>query len=88
MPPPQRHSTVAVGEVAAMWRFSKNNGVTEAFYGKTRLIQRRAYGFRNLENYRPEPQKSEHATEDPESAPPWNRTKNLVIKSHALCQLS
>jgi hypothetical protein len=23
-----------------------------------------------------------------ESAPPWNRTKNLVIKSHALCQLS
>ena len=21
-------------------------------------------------------------------APPWNRTKNLVIKSHLLCQLS
>ncbi|MFO3242107.1 ISL3 family transposase, partial [Legionella pneumophila] len=39
-------------EVARMWRFSKSNGITEGFHRKMKLIQRRAYGFRNFENYR------------------------------------
>lgn len=39
-------------EVARMWRFTKNNGITEGFHRKMKLIQRRAYGFRNFENYR------------------------------------
>ena len=39
-------------EIAAMWRFSKNNGITEGFHRKMKLIQRRAYGFRNFDNYR------------------------------------
>jgi len=39
-------------EIACMWRFSKNNGITEGFHRKMKLIQRRAYGFRNFNNYR------------------------------------
>ena len=39
-------------EIARMWRFSKSNGITEGFHRKMKLIQRRAYGFRNFENYR------------------------------------
>lgn len=39
-------------EIVRMWRFSKNNGITEGFHRKMQLIQRRAYGFRNFENYR------------------------------------
>lgn len=39
-------------EIVRMWRFSKNNGITEGFHTKMKLIQRRAYGFRNFENYR------------------------------------
>ena len=39
-------------EITRMWRFSKNNGITEGFHNKMELIQRRAYGFRNFENYR------------------------------------
>ena len=35
-----------------MWRFTKNNGITEGFHRKMKLIQRRAYGFRNFCNYR------------------------------------
>jgi transposase len=38
--------------IARMWRFTKNNGITEGFHRKMKLIQRRAYGFRNFENYR------------------------------------
>jgi transposase len=38
--------------IVAMWRFSKNNGITEGFHRKMKLIQRRAYGFKNFENYR------------------------------------
>jgi transposase len=38
--------------IACMWRFAKNNGITEGFHRKMKLIQRRAYGFRNFENYR------------------------------------
>lgn len=39
-------------EIACMWRFSKNNGITEGFHTKMELISRRAYGFRNFKNYR------------------------------------
>ncbi len=39
-------------EIVRMWRFVKNNGITEGFHRKMKLIQRRAYGFRNFENYR------------------------------------
>jgi transposase len=38
-------------EIACMWRFTKNNGITEGFHRKMKLIQRRAYGFRNFQNY-------------------------------------
>ncbi|WP_423202739.1 ISL3 family transposase [Legionella nagasakiensis] len=37
-------------EVVRMLRFTKNNGITEGFHRKMKLIQRRAYGFRNFEN--------------------------------------
>ncbi len=30
----------------------KNNGITEGFHRKMKLIQRRAYGFKNFNNYR------------------------------------
>jgi len=39
-------------EIVCMWRFTKNNGITEGFHRKMKLIQRRAYGFRSFENYR------------------------------------
>ena len=38
--------------LVTMWRFSKNNAITEGFHRKMKLIQRRAYGFRNFHNYR------------------------------------
>lgn len=39
-------------EIVRMWRFSKSNGVTEGFHNKMEMISRRAFGFRNFENYR------------------------------------
>ena len=39
-------------EIACMWRFTKNNGITGGFHRKIKLIERRAYGFRNFENHR------------------------------------
>jgi transposase len=39
-------------QIACMWRFRKNNSITEGFHRKMKLIQRRAYGFRNFNNYR------------------------------------
>jgi len=39
-------------EIACMWRFTKNNGITEGFHTKMEMISRRAYGFKNFENYR------------------------------------
>jgi transposase len=39
-------------EIACMWRFSRNNAITEGFHRKMKLIQRRAYGFRSVSNYR------------------------------------
>jgi transposase len=38
--------------IVAMWRFSRSNGVTEGFHNKMEMLSRRAYGFRNFENYR------------------------------------
>ena len=38
--------------IIAMWRFSKSNGITEGFHNKMEMIPRRAYGFRNFEDYR------------------------------------
>jgi transposase len=38
-------------EIASMWRFTRNNGITEGFHNKMELINQ-AYGFRNFENYR------------------------------------
>ncbi|OVE73993.1 hypothetical protein BVX94_02025 [bacterium B17] len=39
-------------EIAAMWRFTKSNGITEGFHNKMEMLSRRAFGFRNFENYR------------------------------------
>jgi len=38
--------------VARMWRFTKNNGITEGLHTKMECLSRRAYGFRNFQNYR------------------------------------
>lgn len=38
--------------IARMWRFTKNNGITEGLHTKMEMISRRAFGFRNFENYR------------------------------------
>jgi len=35
-----------------MLRFTKTNGITEGFHTKMEMISRRAYGFKNFENYR------------------------------------
>jgi transposase len=34
-------------EIATMWRFTRNNGITEGFHNKMETITRQAYGFRN-----------------------------------------
>jgi transposase len=39
-------------EVVRMWRFTKTNGITEGFHNKMEMISRRAFGFKNFENYR------------------------------------
>jgi transposase len=39
-------------QIVAMWRFTKNNGITEGFHNKMETISRQAFGFRNFENYR------------------------------------
>lgn len=39
-------------EVATMWRFTRNNAITEGFHTKMEVLQRQAYGFRNFQNYR------------------------------------
>ena len=35
-----------------MWRFTRNNGITEGFHNGMELITRQACGFRNFQNYR------------------------------------
>jgi transposase len=39
-------------EIATMWRFTRNNAITEGFHTKMEVLQRQAYGFRNFKNYR------------------------------------
>jgi len=39
-------------EIVCMWRYTRNNGITEGFHNKMEMISRRAFGFRNFENYR------------------------------------
>jgi transposase len=39
-------------EIATMWRFTRNNGITEGFHTKMEVLQRQAYGFRTFNNYR------------------------------------
>jgi transposase len=39
-------------EIGRMWRFSRNNSITEGLHNKMEMISRRAFGFRNFENYR------------------------------------
>lgn len=41
-----------VTEIVRMWRFTKSNGITEGFHNKMEMMTRRAYGFRNFQNYR------------------------------------
>jgi transposase len=38
--------------IVRMWRFTKNNGITEGLHTKMEMISRRAFGFRNFQNYR------------------------------------
>ena len=39
-------------EIGRMWRFRKTNSITEGLHNKMELISRRAFGFRNFNNYR------------------------------------
>jgi transposase len=39
-------------EIAALWRFTKSNGITEGFHNKMEMLSRQAFGFRSFENYR------------------------------------
>ncbi len=39
-------------EIARMWRFSRNNAITEGFPNRMEAISRQAYGFRDFENCR------------------------------------
>lgn len=39
-------------EIARMFRYTRNNGITEGFHTKMEVLQRQAYGFRNFNNYR------------------------------------
>ena len=46
------HQRAVMHRQIHMWRFTKNNGITEGFHNKMETISRVAYGFRNFENYR------------------------------------
>ena len=35
-----------------MWRFSRTNSITEGLHNKMEMLSRRAFGFRNFDNYR------------------------------------
>ncbi len=39
-------------QIVPMWRFTRNNGITEGFHTRIEVLQRQAYGFRNFANYR------------------------------------
>lgn len=44
--------TVWIKTIARMFRYYRSDGILEGFHRKMKLFQRRAYGFRNFENYR------------------------------------
>ena len=49
----RRRSQIEVSKrCATMWRFTRNNGITEGFHTKDGVLQRQAYGFRDFSNYR------------------------------------
>lgn len=39
-------------EIARMWRYTQTNSTIEGLHTKMEMISRRAFGFRNFENYR------------------------------------
>lgn len=39
-------------EILRMWRFTRTNAVTEGFHTVMEMISRRAFGFKNFQNYR------------------------------------
>jgi transposase len=39
-------------EIATMWRFTRNNGITEGCHTKMEVLQRLAYGYGNFKRYR------------------------------------
>lgn len=39
-------------EIARIWRFRRSNGITEGFHTKMAMISRRAFGFKNFDNFR------------------------------------
>ena len=39
-------------EIVRMWRFTKTNSITEGLHCHMEMISRRAFGFRNFQNYR------------------------------------
>jgi transposase len=39
-------------EIARMWRYTQTNSTLEGLHTKMEMISRRAFGFRNFENYR------------------------------------
>lgn len=39
-------------EILRMWRVNWSNGMTEGFHNKMEMISRRAFGFKNFNNYR------------------------------------
>lgn len=47
-----RTLTTWLEPIVMMWRTNKSNGPTEGFHTKMEMMTRRAYGFRNFENYR------------------------------------
>ena len=49
---PRENIAFLVQEIVRMWRFTKSNGITEGFHNKMEMISRRAFGFRNFQNYR------------------------------------
>lgn len=48
----ERSLTNWIDAIAYMFRYYRSNWIVEGFHRKMKLIQRRAYGFRNFENYR------------------------------------
>jgi transposase len=34
-----------------MWRFTRDNGITEGFHNKLEVINRQTYGFRKFDHY-------------------------------------